>query len=90
MEEGAYRLSAQAQILKSLNYTNVLARGFAMVRTDQGNLVTSAGKAAAVSRLHIAFHDGEVEVTTGTQPAAVKKTKANIGDGGSGGQSTLF
>ena len=54
------RLAAASSLLASLSYEGVLARGFALVRDDRGQLVASAMRARGESALEIQFHDGRV------------------------------
>lgn len=54
------RLKSLTQLLESLNYKNVLKRGFALVSAD-GKLVTNAADAAQKKELSIQFHDGEAK-----------------------------
>jgi exodeoxyribonuclease VII large subunit len=56
------KLNAVAQLLNSLSYRNILARGFAIVR-DAGVPVRSAAGVLPGSSLDIEFHDGHVLVT---------------------------
>ncbi len=53
------KLSTQAQLLESYHYKKVLARGFALVRSQQdGQLVTSASSALDNMVIEIEFSDG--------------------------------
>ena len=54
------RLEARTGMLSALSYQGVLARGFAVVRDGNGQMVRSAGQVTAGSLLGIEFHDGEV------------------------------
>jgi exodeoxyribonuclease VII large subunit len=54
------RLSTAAKLLSSLNYKNVLARGFALVKTSDGNLITTAQNSQ--NEMIIEFADGEIGV----------------------------
>jgi exodeoxyribonuclease VII large subunit len=69
------KLNAVAQLLNSLSYRNILARGFAIVR-DAGVPVKSAAGILPGSSLDVEFHDGHVLVTAArgekkrTPPAA--------------------
>jgi len=47
--------------LAALNPTRVLERGYALVRDNNGHLVTSAALAAQQKVLSVIFHDGEVQ-----------------------------
>lgn len=85
-------LATQAKVLASLSYRSVLARGFALVRDQQGAMVRSAAGLKAGQPLHVEFADGRVatQVTAieDTQPAmsrqpAIRKSQP-------GGQGSLF
>ena len=54
------RLAAATSLLASLSYEGVLARGFALVRDERGQLVPSASRARVETALEIQFHDGRV------------------------------
>jgi exodeoxyribonuclease VII large subunit len=54
------RLANASSLLASLSYEGVLARGFALVRDDRGELVASALRARGETALEIQFHDGRV------------------------------
>jgi exodeoxyribonuclease VII large subunit len=60
------RLGEAGRLLGSLGPEQVLARGYAIVRTPTGKLIASAAAARQESRLTIRFADGETPVTTGT------------------------
>jgi exodeoxyribonuclease VII large subunit len=59
------RLGEAGRLLASLGPEQVLARGYAIVRTTSGRLVATAAAANAETRLTIRFADGETPVTTG-------------------------
>jgi exodeoxyribonuclease VII large subunit len=54
------RLASASSLLTSLSYEGVLARGFALVRDERGQLVASAMRARSETALEIQFHDGRV------------------------------
>ena len=54
------KLSNLASLLESVNYKKILARGFALVKNQQGNLVTTAAQAKNSESLNIIFSDGEI------------------------------
>jgi exodeoxyribonuclease VII large subunit len=60
LREAAQRLAASSGLLASLSYEGVLARGFALVRGDDGHLIPSAARARNETALEIQFHDGRV------------------------------
>jgi len=55
------RLTTTTQLFNSLNYKNVLARGFALVKNSDGKLIQSA--ANSQKEMQIEFADGKIEVT---------------------------
>ena len=55
------RLTTTTKLFNSLNYKNVLARGFALVKTTDGKLVQNA--AETPQAMQIEFADGKIEVT---------------------------
>ncbi|MGM4919822.1 exodeoxyribonuclease VII large subunit [Tardiphaga sp. 813_E8_N1_3] len=87
------RVQASSQLLSALSYRSVLARGFALVRDEQGAALHAAATVGAGARLSIEFADGRVGVTADgdrtapapretkpTAPAAPKKaTKIDQG-----------
>jgi len=56
------RLEARSSMLAALSYQGVLARGFAVVRDGNGQMVRGATHVAAGGALSIEFHDGDVRV----------------------------
>ncbi|PWR23547.1 exodeoxyribonuclease VII large subunit [Zavarzinia compransoris] len=67
VEAGERRLATPAQLLESLGYHRVLARGYAVVRRD-GKLATAAAALGAGDALEIEFADGKVAaVATGSE-----------------------
>lgn len=57
------RVQASSQLLGALSYRSVLARGFALVRDEQGAALHAAANIGAGARLSIEFADGRVSVT---------------------------
>jgi exodeoxyribonuclease VII large subunit len=60
-------LARLAGMLSSLSYQGVLARGFALVRDEQGRLVDSAARARKQAALELEFHDGRVQTMRSTR-----------------------
>jgi exodeoxyribonuclease VII large subunit len=60
LRDAAQRLAASSNLLASLSYEGVLARGFALVRDQDGRPVPSAARARGETALDIQFHDGRV------------------------------
>ncbi|WNV08430.1 exodeoxyribonuclease VII large subunit [Tardiphaga sp. 709] len=57
------RVQASSQLLGALSYRSVLARGFALVRDEQGAALHAAANIGTGARLSIEFADGRVSVT---------------------------
>ncbi len=65
----ADRLAGLGQLLGSLSYKGVLARGYALVTDDQGRPVRSRSEAAPGASLTIEFRDGTIGATVaGARP----------------------
>lgn len=62
LKQQTARLQNSSKLLGSLSYRSVLARGFAVVRDAQGEVVMRQRQALALAKLRIEFADGEVEV----------------------------
>ncbi|SMQ59593.1 Exodeoxyribonuclease VII large subunit [Devosia lucknowensis] len=76
------------KLLETLSYRNVLARGYALVQDQTGNVVTSRDETNPGDALKLTFADGEVGVTVGGAPAARRKPARSGPDEGS--QESLF
>jgi exodeoxyribonuclease VII large subunit len=90
-------LDSHAKLLGSLSYQSVLARGFAVVRDNEGRMVRLAKNVAQGDKLGIEFSDGQVavEVSGGGGPATLQKSasgplKGGKGPSRGGGQGSLF
>jgi exodeoxyribonuclease VII large subunit len=71
------RIGALGQLLASLSYKSILARGYALVRGADGRPVHSAADVAPGQPLAIEFADGDVRaIADGTPRAARRKTVA--------------
>jgi len=85
------RLDRAAQLLTALSYHGVLARGFALVRSDTGRPLRAAGAINPGARLDIEFADGRVRATaearaligpaSSAQPARRKTRRSDPGQG---------
>ncbi len=81
------RLATQGKLLASLDYHNVLARGFTLVRGEDGRVLRRAAEVKAGAALDIEFTDahvqataeGEREPTARRERARGRKTKARNG-----------
>lgn len=67
------RLAASGRLLESYAYKNVLARGFALVRDGDGNLVRRAKAAPASGPGELEFSDGAAPIHFGAAPTGQKK-----------------
>ena len=93
-------LDGQSQVLRSLGYHSVLARGFALVRDDQGRMVRLAARLTPAAEISIEFADGVMGATVhgeagddGTpvvKPAAKSGATQTRTKRGGGGQGSLF
>lgn len=58
-----YRFNLSTSLLSSLDYNNVLKRGYAMIKGEDGKFVSSKAEAEKSSKLRIKLHDGELGVS---------------------------
>ena len=65
IERRRTRVANVWQLAESYSYRNVLARGFALVRGEDGQPVRSSHVVAAASVLEIEFHDGKIRAVAG-------------------------
>ena len=79
-------------MLNSLGYKQVLARGFAVVRTANGTPLRSACTATAEPILDIEFGDGHIDVTPfkGPTPAGAAETARRARAKPKADQGSLF
>ncbi|MBC6437511.1 MAG: exodeoxyribonuclease VII large subunit [Rhodobacteraceae bacterium] len=87
------RLDALERLRQTLGYTRTLRRGYAVLRGEQGGLVTLAETARGAGRLEIEFADGRVDVVpAGAAPGGPRPRKSGT-SGGAGpplAQGRLF
>jgi exodeoxyribonuclease VII large subunit len=70
------RVAHSGQLLGALSYRGVLARGFALVRDQQGHAVHAAAAIGPGARLEVEFADGRVGATADSdRPAATRPAK---------------
>jgi exodeoxyribonuclease VII large subunit len=70
------RVAHSGQLLGALSYRGVLARGFALVRDEQGHAVHAAAAIGPAAHLTLEFADGRVGATADTdRPAATRPAK---------------
>lgn len=82
------RLDLQAKLLGSVSYQRVLARGFALVKDADGNLVRQADAVKPGDALVIELADGQIDANVSGAPAAPRR-KAKP-ENTQGGQESLF
>ncbi|WDR02489.1 exodeoxyribonuclease VII large subunit [Devosia algicola] len=88
LRERSQQLGAIEKLLASLSYTSVLARGYALVRDAQGNLVGSRQALDPGDALNVTFTDGDIGVTVSGAPVTSKKKMRSGPE--SGEQKSLF
>jgi exodeoxyribonuclease VII large subunit len=79
IDGGRERLGGLVRLLISLDPRALLARGYAMVRGDDGALITSAAAARRAAALRLIFADGEVGVSTAGSTASPRRTTPKPG-----------
>ena len=67
-------VSQHARMLASLSHKNVLARGFALVRDDAGELVSSVASLSTGQAVNIEFQDGDISAVTAGSASAARST----------------
>lgn len=72
-----HQLALAGSTIESLSPMNVLSRGYAIVRRDDGRVVTRAGDAAEGERLHVGFSTDSLTAIVD----AVQHTDAETADG---------
>ena len=85
---GAQRLGALDKLLQSYSYKNVLARGFALVLDEHGEIVRSAAAVQPGEALRIELADGQIGATASGAPGLARKKPKPPPEGG--GQESLF
>ncbi|MEO5804951.1 exodeoxyribonuclease VII large subunit [Devosia sp.] len=86
--ERSRQLQALGKLLGSLSYKSVLARGYALVKDAQGNLVRTKAGLQPGDELAVEFADGEIGATISGAPAQPKKKPRPASGGGE--QESLF
>jgi exodeoxyribonuclease VII large subunit len=70
------RVAHSGQLLGALSYRGVLARGFALVRDQQGHAVRAAASVGPGAPLSIEFADGRVAATADADRPAIAPAPA--------------
>ena len=77
LQRHAARAEASNKLLAALSYRSVLARGFALVRDENGTAVHEMAGVNAGARLNIEFADGRIDVTAdGAAPASPRAERS--------------
>ncbi len=86
------RLKALNSTLEALSHTNVMRRGFALVKTSDGALVRSASMLQSGQGVSLQFADGErtAAITDGAPPAQARKPSKPAPKPDGGKQGSLF
>jgi exodeoxyribonuclease VII large subunit len=75
------RVAQSGQLLSALSYRGVLARGFALVRDEQGQPVHAAAEIGPGANLDIEFADGRVAATADAdRPLATRSVRPAVGE----------
>ncbi len=75
------QLRAPARLLVSLGYRNVLARGYALIRDEKGDVIRKAAAVKPAMALDLEFADGRVAAVASNRkprPGAKKKTSVPV------------
>ncbi|UXN73715.1 hypothetical protein N8D56_23755 [Devosia sp. A8/3-2] len=80
-------LNQSSKLLLSLSYKSVLARGYAVIKDEAGNLVQDKAALSPGDAVAIEFADGAVGATIAGSPV-IKKKPRPPSDGGT--QESLF
>jgi exodeoxyribonuclease VII large subunit len=79
LERRGQKLAAQSQLLGSLGYRRVLARGFALVRDSNGQPLHRAADVTDGTRLDLEFADGHRSAIASDSPARAVPDKSARG-----------
>ncbi len=90
MERSRRRLDAQAKLLGTLDYHNVLARGFTLVRTADGTMLRRAAAVKPGAALDIEFADGHVGAHADPRLRKAEPEAKEKRQNGGGKQGTLL
>ena len=70
-------LASEAKLLETLSYQATLQRGYAIVKTEHGNLLRSAAEISKAGRVNVTLSDGDIAmVPTGAPPVKAKRKAA--------------
>lgn len=80
LQQRRQRLQSSSQMMNSLSYQNVLARGFALVRDNAGEMVRGAAGLGAGDLVNVEFVDGRVfaEIQSDDGAESIPKVKKAV------------
>jgi len=81
-------LLAAGNLLATVSYQNILARGFAVVTDDDGHIVRETGQVKPGDQVNLMLSDGTLPATIGV--GTVPKRRPKPGADADKGQSSLF
>lgn len=81
-------LAQFGKLLETLSYRSVLARGYALVQDEKGDVVTEAASLKPGDAVRLSFADGEVGANVAGAPPVRRKVSRSSSDDGS--QESLF
>lgn len=79
LQTAGERLNASARLLKTLGYTETLARGYALVLHEDHRLLSRAAEVRDGERLTLRFADGDVVATAGNEATGSKIRRKTAG-----------
>ena len=89
IERRRTRVTNVWQLVESYSYRNVLARGFALVRAEDGLPVRSAHAVSAGAVLEVEFHDGKIRAIAG-EGGKPRLSRTKPAEADKAGQGSLF
>lgn len=80
IDDKRQRLTLAAKLYESMSYKSVLARGYAVIKDENGQAIMSASAANPGGRISIELKDGNVKATLDgkKQPAPAKETQGSL------------
>ena len=76
VERQRHRLQGAASLLTVLSYENTLERGFTVIRSKKGEVISRLSTVEPGMQARVQFADGEAPATFGGQPSGEKAGKA--------------
>jgi exodeoxyribonuclease VII large subunit len=88
LEARSQRLAAIATLLGTVSYQNVLARGFAIVTDEEGDIVRQTSDVRIGEQVRLMLSDGNLPATIGGGP--VPRRRPRVRSAEDSGQTSLF